>query len=214
ASEPDSSRLRIEYAEALPLQDFYAIIDEHFDRRKDLQSASESLNRAAHQYRVVEKRLLSRFKDRNPASLDSLNVVSEETYQRLEELCDGVERAQGRLIASAASLGCAARLVALLAQHRFQLPQKDHALLLAHLHPDVSDTEDQGWEESVDAAMTHLLRTSLAKVAKESAPLSVGQTPPLSIPPNTEKLKKHISIVCDRLNKGARLAIRPAAPPS
>lgn len=62
--------------------------------------------------------------------------------------------------------------------------------------------------------MTHLLRTSLAKVAKESASPSAGQTPPLSMPPDTVKLKKHISIVCDRLNKGARLTLRPAAPPS
>lgn len=83
------------------------------------------------------------------------------------------------------------------------------------LHACVSlHAELQGWEESVDAAMTHLLRTSLAKVAKESAPSSGGQTPQLSMPPNTEKLKKHISIVCDRLNKGARLTLRPAAPPT
>ena len=136
-------RLRIEYTEALPLQEFYDIIDEHFERRRDVQDVSESLNRAAHQYRVVEKRLLSRFKDRNPAPLDNLDVVSEETYERLVELCEGVERAQGCLAVSAASLGCAARLVALLAQHRFQLPCKDHALLLAHLFPDVTDTDDQ-----------------------------------------------------------------------
>lgn len=136
-------RLRIDYSEALPLEEFYAIIDDHFRRRGDLQSASESLNRAAHQYRVVEKRLLSRFKDRNPAPLDNLDVVSEETYERLLELCQGVERAQGRLAVSAANLGCVARLVALLAQHRFQLPSKDHALLLAHLFPDVADTDDQ-----------------------------------------------------------------------
>lgn len=142
-SETGPCRLRIEYAEALPLQEFYAIIDDHFQRRKDLQSASEDLNRAAHQYRVVEKRLLSRFKDRNPAPLNNLDMVSEETYERLVELGEGVERAQGRLADSAANLGCAARLVALLAQHRFQLPCKDHALLLAHLFPDVTDTDDQ-----------------------------------------------------------------------
>ncbi|CAM9678200.1 unnamed protein product [Ectocarpus sp. 8 AP-2014] len=190
---------------------FYAVIDEHYDRRRDLQDASESLNRAAHQYRVVEKRLLSRFKDRNPAPLDSLDVVSEETYQRLVELCDGVERAQDRLAVSAARLGCAVRLVALLAQHRFQLPCKDHKLLLAHLYPDVTNTEDQGWEESVHAAVTHLLRTSLAKVAKDAAPPSAGQTPPLSMPADTVKLKKHLSIVFDRLNKGARLVVLPSS---
>lgn len=62
--------------------------------------------------------------------------------------------------------------------------------------------------------MTHLLRTSLAKVAKDSVPAGALTQPPLSMPEGTVKVKKHISIVLDRLNKGARLALRPAAPPS
>ena len=63
------------------------------------------------------------------------------------------------------------------------------------------DTPEQGWEECVDAAMTHLLRTSLAKSAKEAA--AVPQ--PLDMPSDTSKLKKHITIVCDRLARGARI---------
>lgn len=146
-------RLRIEYAEALPLQEFYGIIDEHFERRQDLQRVSESLNRGAHQYRVVEKRLLSRFKDRNPAPLDSLDVVSEETCLRVVQLGEDMERAQRYLAVSAGDLGCAVRLVALLAQCRFQLSVKDHALLLAHLHPDVTDTNDQvKWKFVINGA--------------------------------------------------------------
>lgn len=72
----------------------------------------------------------------------------------------------------------------------------------------------QGWEENVDAAMTHLLRTVLAKVPRDSVPALLSGQPPLEMPPDTKRLKKHISIVCDRLSKGASLTIRPAAPPS
>lgn len=136
-------RLQIEYTEALPLREFYEIIDEHFQRRQDLERFSESLNCAAHQYRVVEKRLLSRFRDRNPSPLDKLDVVSEETYTRLVQLGEQVENAQKRLDISAKDLGCAAGLVALLARYRFQLSSKDHTLLLAHLFPNVTDTDDQ-----------------------------------------------------------------------
>lgn len=50
--------------------------------------------------------------------------------------------------------------------------------------------------------MTNVLRTSLAKSAKESAAVPA----PLQMPDDTNKLKKHITIVCDRLAKGARLA--------
>ena len=137
------NRLQIEYTDALPLREFYEIIDEHFERRQDLDRFSESLNRAAHQYRVVEKRLLSRFRDRNLSPLDKLDVVSEETYLRLVQLGEQVENAQERLDVSAKDLGCAAGLVALLARYRFQLSSKDHMLLLAHLFPNITDTDDQ-----------------------------------------------------------------------
>lgn len=70
-------------------------------------------------------------------------MVSEETYSRLVDLAEELERAQGHLAISAGNLGCATRFVALLAKFRFQLPSKDYALLLAHLIPDVIDSDDQ-----------------------------------------------------------------------
>lgn len=69
--------------------------------------------------------------------------MSEETYMRLVELGDEVQRAQRRLAESAGNLACAVRLLALLMKYRFQLGPKDHALLLAHLQPDVVDTDEQ-----------------------------------------------------------------------
>ena len=51
--------------------------------------------------------------------------------------------------------------------------------------------------------MTHLLRTSLAKTAKETTTVAA----PLAMSPDTSKLKKHITYVCDRLSKGAQLAM-------
>lgn len=64
----------------------------------------------------------------------------------------------------------------------------------------------QGWEESVDAAVTHLLRTCLAKSAKDQT----VNPAPLGILKETTKLKKHIALLCDRLSKGAKLAIEGA----
>lgn len=137
------SCLRIEYTAALPLKEFYSIIDNHFEGRRAVLQTSERLNAAAHQYRVVEKRLLARMKDRNPSPLERLDVVSEEIYTRLVSLADEVHRAQEHQGRCAANLACAVRFVALLAQCRFHLGRKDHMVLLCHLHPDVKDTEDQ-----------------------------------------------------------------------
>lgn len=52
-----------------------------------------------------------------------------------------------------------------------------------------------------DASVTHLLRTTLSKNAAD-ATLNPA---PLVIPKDTEKLKKHIALVFDRLGKGAKL---------
>lgn len=57
------------------------------------------------------------------------------------------------------------------------------------------------WEETTEAAMTHLLRSALARSAKDAA----AAVPPLAPAADTARLKKHISLVLERLSKGMRL---------
>lgn len=51
----------------------------------------------------------------------------------------------------------------------------------------------------VDAAITHLLRTSLAKSKDPQQSLVPSK---LEFLPDCQKLKKHIALLCDRINKG------------
>ena len=71
----------------------------------------------------------------------------------------------------------------------------------------------QGWEETVDAAVSYLLKTCLSKSSKEQA-LSLSSQ--LTKPKDTGRLKKHITLLCDRLAKGGRLCLSAdaAAPPT
>lgn len=62
----------------------------------------------------------------------------------------------------------------------------------------------QGWEETVDAAVAHLLKTCLSKSSKEQA---LNLSSQLNIPKDTSRLKKHITLLCDRLAKGGRLCV-------
>lgn len=62
----------------------------------------------------------------------------------------------------------------------------------------------QGWEETVDAAIAHLLKTCLSKSSKEQA---LNLSSQLNIPKDTSRLKKHITLLCDRLAKGGRLCV-------
>ena len=55
----------------------------------------------------------------------------------------------------------------------------------------------------VDASITHLLRTCLAKSSKDTT----VNPPPFQMLKDTTKLKKHIALLCDRLSKGASLMV-------
>eukprot|EP00116_Pleurobrachia_bachei_P010932 sb/3471194/ len=83
------------------------------------------------------------------------------------------------------------------------LTDKGAAVLESCLSPVVNHGDDVGWEETVDASVTLLLRTCLAKSAKEQ---SVGASN-LKLPSDTTKLKKHIALLLDRLSKGGNLSL-------
>ena len=84
---------------------------------------------------------------------------------------------------------------------QFNMSEEAFRILHAHLSPLVEDTSIQGWEECVNSAMMHLLRTVLAKSAKDTA--SVVQ--PLKFPSSTSKLQKHLTIVLKRIKAGGDL---------
>lgn len=63
-----------------------------------------------------------------------------------------------------------------------------------------------GWEEAAEAATTHLLRSALARSAKEAA----VAVPPLAEARDAGRLKKHIGLVVERLGAGGRLVPRGA----
>lgn len=200
-SQPQQEPLTISYGESLPFQDYFAAIDVHFRARQALTQSQQVLSERAHQFRSIQKRLLVRFKDRNPSPLQNLDKLFEKTYQQLLKLSEFVDEHQNALTKSSNALACATHLILLLIQYRFEMRKDDIKILKHYLSPIVVDSATQGWEECTDAAMTHLLRTSLAKSAKEAT--SMPQ--PLAVPPDTGKLKKHIALVCDRLAKGGSL---------
>lgn len=70
----------------------------------------------------------------------------------------------------------------------------------------------QGWEESCDAAVSHLLRSCLSRSPKDQA-TSLAQTggPVLGLPRDTARLKKHITLLCDRIGKGGCLTLASEA---
>lgn len=172
---------------------------------------NDELRNRSHQLRSIQKRLLLRFMDRNPAPLNNLDLLVEDTFQSLVKISQKVELKQLEMKQISMQLSNAVSLFTLLVKFDLNMKSKDYSLLCQFLSPVVSlcsDPEEQGWEEITDASMTHLLRTALSKSARERE--SVPQ--PIDFPKDTNRVKKHIAIVIDRLSKGGSLeGVRDAA---
>ena len=141
------------------------------------------------QFRIVQKRLLVRYKEsRNPAPLNSLDKVVDGTHAQLLRLSQRTEEAQVVLLKASKELSCAFSLLLLLCKFKFDLDEANFELLRAYLSPHVEGADDGeasaccGWEERTDAAMTFLLRTSLSKLGTDSGVRAMPRLPlPLSI---------------------------------
>jgi Bardet-Biedl syndrome 9 protein len=177
------------------------------------------LNDLAHQFRIVQKRLLlssiliditvnfllsrllTRFKDRNPVPISGMDILMKETYYNIITISDDIEINQIKLRNQMEDIECVSRLIAKLVGMKYKLDNREVTYLVSLLCPELRDGINQGWEETVDAAMTYCLKTSLAKTPKATANLSSN----LEIPNSVDNLKKHITMVIDRIGKGFKL---------
>lgn len=197
-----SSAPVVSCADAVPLDEYFHCIGIHFGLRRKINDSLSQLNDAAHQFRMIEKRLLVRFKDRNPTPLGGLDTLMKETYKKILILGDSVQDNQYRLLAVSNDLHCLSKLIVQIVGLKFGMSFADRKILENCFCIGFIDSLDQGWEETVDLSLTFLLKTSLAKTAKESTTLT---TSAIEMPSDIEALKKHISMVLDRISKGGKV---------
>ncbi|XP_057588067.1 protein PTHB1 isoform X4 [Hippopotamus amphibius kiboko] len=192
------------FSGSMPLQEYFELIDHHFELRINGEKLEELLSERAVQFRAIQRRLLTRFKDKTPAPLQHLDTLLDGTYKQVIALADAVEENQDNLFQSFTRLKSATHLVILLIGLWQKLSTDQIAILEAAFLPLQQDTQELGWEETVDAAISHLLKTCLSKSSKEQA---LNLSSQLSTPKDTSRLKKHITLLCDRLAKGGRLCL-------
>lgn len=206
--EGTSEPLRLDAPDGLPLEEFLGMVDVHCAMRTELAASQQRLANEAQQFRAIQKRLLVRYRDRNhPTPLASLEHLFQDTYRRLHVSSDEVEQATSRLRQACAMLSSSTHLLLLMVRIRCQdtLTKVDLDMLRNYVTPIVPFSPSAGslgWEETVDANLTHLLRTALSRSSKESS----TSPQPLVASTDGTKVKKHLTIVLDRLCKGATLS--------
>lgn len=144
---PPEGPFRVTFSEVLPLDDFFSVIDAHFAARKQLSANAQALSQRAEQFRVVQKRLLVRYKDKTPLPLGPLNALLEGSFRDLQEAGVLVERTQREVRRGHARLQGAARLTVLLVQSRFGLSKENAEALRSYLCVGAEETQEIGWPE-------------------------------------------------------------------
>ncbi|KAM9257886.1 protein PTHB1 isoform 4-T6 [Cariama cristata] len=192
------------FSGSIPLQEYFELIDQHFELRLNAGKFQELLSERAVQFRAIERRLLTRFKDKTPAPLQHLDTLLEGTFREVIALADAAEENQAKMFQAFTKLKSATHLVIMLISLWQKLSTDQVAILEATFLPLAEDTQELGWEETVDAAISYLLRTCLSKSSKEQALTLSSQ---LCMPKDTSRLKKNITLFCDRLAKGGRLSL-------
>lgn len=106
--------------------------------------------------------MLVRFKDRNPAPLNNLDSLLFATQNQIVNKAEEIQAIQGTVIELGYRLSGAVNLILILVKLRCGLDDKNFEMFKQYLTPEVAEQE-QGWEETTNAAMIQLLRTALAK---------------------------------------------------
>uniref|UniRef100_G1PG43 Bardet-Biedl syndrome 9 n=1 Tax=Myotis lucifugus TaxID=59463 RepID=G1PG43_MYOLU len=70
------------FSGSMPLQEYFALIDHHFELRINGEKLEELLSERAVQFRAIQRRLLTRFKDKTPAPLQHLDTLLDGTYKQ------------------------------------------------------------------------------------------------------------------------------------
>ncbi|XP_053117595.1 protein PTHB1 isoform X8 [Hemicordylus capensis] len=126
----------------IPLQEYFEIIDHHFELRLNAAKYEQLLSERAIQFRAIERRLLARFKDKTPAPLQHLDTLLEGTYRQVIALADAAKENQANMFQVFTKLKSATQLVILLISLWQKLNADQVAILEATFLPLTQDTQE------------------------------------------------------------------------
>ena len=70
----------------MPALDLMEAIDKHYAYRSEISSLRKTLEDRTYQLRIIQKKLLNRFKDKNPSALNNLDFLLQHTYSQVIEV--------------------------------------------------------------------------------------------------------------------------------
>ena len=189
------------YSGQIPIQELLNAVELHSQIRINLANISELVVQRSTQFRVIQKRLLAKFKEKNADSLMNMDALLEGTYKQLNSLGEAAEEMEDQLKVSGCKLSSVSKILFFLCKLIKNLSTEEQQTIENAFSSELlfSNPSDQGWEEHADAAITHLLKTTMSKDPREDN----SQIVTLEKYPSPEKLLRHVKLLIDRIMKGA-----------
>ena len=194
----------IRLRDELPLNIYLESIISRYSILCEMRNYEKNLEKLSNQFRVIEKRLLTRYRNKNPTPLNEMDVLMKQTYENIINDTNKLEILNCKYIKISDKLCNLTHLMWLLMKLKYKLDDLNFKLLKAFL-PICNDEIEEGWEEQIEASMVYVLRTCLAKSKKDRkiSQHKIGKIKDIN------KVVRHIKIVCDRLDKGQRFTDNP-----
>ncbi|KAH8019169.1 hypothetical protein HPB51_017396 [Rhipicephalus microplus] len=160
--------------------------------RQEALEVEELLSQRAAQFRVVQKCVLTKLKDKTPTPLNNLDSLLEVTQRELLGLGKRAVETTGEYQRMLSKLSSASQLVVLLLKLKTQMSNEDHKILQDIFHVDLDAAITEGWEEKLEAAICYQLQMGqpddeLPPVPKELTPLK-----------DVARLKQLIAIIFEK----------------
>jgi hypothetical protein len=134
--------------------------------------------------------------------MNNLDLLLSDSYSKIIEKATIIESLRQQRQQASSNLSCAIVSTNILCRVLVNMTEAQASLLMSYMSPVIDDDSESTWEEMTLASTAHLLRTCLSKKSQQS-PLNVQtEMEPLE---NTEKLKKQIHAVYERLLQGAQI---------
>mmetsp|Transcript_15350 Transcript_15350/g.25946 ORF Transcript_15350/g.25946 Transcript_15350/m.25946 type:complete len:291 (+) Transcript_15350:1829-2701(+) len=151
----------VNYDHVIPLNELFEVIEDHFRIRSLEQQLKKQIESRTVQFRMIQKRLLNRFKDKNPSPLNNLDFLLNHTYDQIIESALQIEKLRKEKVLVAQILSNTVEVMLMLLRVKARIAQDQFEILRQYFSPNVDDESQTGWEEQTLSSLLHLQRSFL-----------------------------------------------------
>ena len=194
------SSLSVDSVKDLPLNAYQDILDKHFDCRQKLIDAQDRVETMSNVFFECQKALLDKYQQKHPLNLEAYEILFDRVHTKVMKSLKDFELAKGAFEIVSRDLSAATLVILNLLKILVHMSNEDYSILESAFCTgvDTLDYRESGWHETVDVAISQLLKTKLARSEKDK---QVNLPTLERMTPDCGRLKKHILLLFDRIIK-------------